>query len=334
MNSFELVKAFPVILVLLFISAAQAQETYASLKLERTIPLENVSGRIDHMAVDVAGQRLFVAALGNNTVQVVDLKNGKQIQSLSGFAEPQGIAYVPEFDKLFVANGADGTCRILDGHSFKTIGTVKLGDDADNVRYDEKAKRVYVGYGDGALAAIDAKTGAKVADIKLAAHPESFRLEANGPRIFVNVPGADQIVVVDREKKAVIETWPLKDARGNFPMFLDELDHRLFVGCRRPARLLVLDTANGKTVGTVQISGDTDDLFYDAGRKKIYASCGAGFIDVIQQKDADSYELRERIPTAGGARTSFFSPELGRLYLAVRAGIIVGGAEIRVFQLH
>ena len=284
------------------------------------------------MAVDVAGQRLFVAALGNNTVEVVDLKEGKRIQSLSGFAEPQGVVYVPEFDKLIVANGADGTCRILDGRSFKIVATVQLGEDADNVRYDKKDKLVYVGYGDGALTAIDAKTGAKVADIKLAAHPESFRLEANSPRIFVNVPGADQIAVVDREKKAVIETWPLKDAKGNFPMFLDESNHRLFVGCRRPARLLVLDTANGKTVSDMKISGDTDDLFYDATSKQIYASCGAGFIDLIQQKDADSYELRERIPTVSGARTSFFSPELGRLYLAVRAGIIVGGAEIRVFQ--
>lgn len=320
------------VLFLCLLNTARAQETNSLLALEKTIPLPNVEGRIDHMAVDVAGQRLFVAALGNDTVEVVDLKSGKRIQSLSGFAEPQGIVYVPEFDKLFVANGVDGTCRILDGHSFKTIGTVELGDDADNVRYDEKAKQVYVGHGDGALAAIDAKTGAKVADIKLAAHPESFRLEANGPRIFVNVPGAGQIAVVDREKKAVIETWPIKDAKGNFPMFLDESNHRLFVGCRRPARLLVLDTANGKTVGTVKISGDTDDLFYDVSRKQIYVSCGAGFIDVIQQKGADSYELRERIPTVSGARTSFFSPELSKLYLAVRAGIIVGGAEIRVFQ--
>ena len=334
MNIFKLVKTLLILLGLFSFSLAQAQETNASLKLEKTIPLENVSGRIDHMAMDAAGQRLFVAALGNNTVEVVDLKAGKKVQSLSGFAEPQGIVYVPEFDRLFVANGSDGTCRILDGHSFKTIGTVELGDDADNVRYDEKAKVVYVGYGSGALAAIDAKTGNKLADIKLAAHPESFRLEANGPRIFVNVPGAGQIAVVDREKKAVTETWPLKDAKANFPMYLDELNHRLFVGCRRPARLLVIDMANGKTVANLEISGDTDDLFYDASHKQIYVSCGAGFIDVIKQNSADSYELREKIPTVSGARTSFFSPENGELYLAVRAGMISGGAEIRVYKIQ
>jgi DNA-binding beta-propeller fold protein YncE len=313
--------------------AAKAQPTTA-LTLDKTIPLENVEGRIDHMAADVAGQRLFVAALGNNTVEVVDLKAGKKIQSLRGFAEPQGMVYVPEFDRLFVANGSDGTCRILDGHSFKTVSTIQVGDDADNVRYDEKAKVVYVGYGDGGLAAIDARTGNKTADIKLAAHPESFRLEANGSRIFVNVPGANQIAVVDREKKAVTGTWPVNDARANFPMFLDESNQRLFVGCRRPARLLALDMVNGKTVGNLEISGDTDDLFYDAGRKQIYVSCGAGFIDVVKQTGANGYELREKIPTVRGARTSFFSPERGELYLAVRAGMISGNAEIRVYKIQ
>lgn len=312
--------------------SAQGHETTPVLKLIQTIPLPNVEGRIDHMAMDIAGQRLFVAALGNNTVEVVDLKAGKDVQSLSGFAEPQGIVYVPEFAKLFVANGSDGTCRILDGHSFKTIGTVQLGDDADNVRYDGKAKQVYVGYGAGALAVIDAKTGTKVADIKLEAHPESFRLEKNGTRVFVNVPGADQIAVVDRGKRAVVETWPMKDAKANFPMFLDEADHRLFVGCRHSARLLVLDTTTGKTVSNLEISGDTDDLFYDSKRKQIYVSCGAGFIDVIKQNNPDTYQMRERIPTTSGARTSFFSPENGELYLAVRAGLVSGSAEIRVYR--
>src|SRR6266436_2027876 len=149
-------------------AGAQAQEATSPLALDKTIPLERVAGRIDHMAADTAGQRLFVAALGNNTVEVLDLKAGKTIQSLPGFAEPQGIAYVPELDRVFVANGQDGTCRILDGHSFKTISAVSLGDDADNVRYDEDTKRIYVCYCSCALDVLDAKTGAKLADIKLA----------------------------------------------------------------------------------------------------------------------------------------------------------------------
>jgi DNA-binding beta-propeller fold protein YncE len=318
--------------VLFLVATLSAQENAASLKLGKTIPLEKVKGRIDHLAVDVAGQRLFVAALGNDTVEVVDLKAGKRIQSVTGLAEPQGIAYVPEFKKLFVANGSDGTCRVLDSQSFKTIATVPLGDDADNVRYDEKAKQVYVGYGEGGLAVIDARNDTKIGDINLAAHPESFRLETNGSRIFVNVPGADEIAVVDRDKKAVTETWPVKDAKANFPLILDEANHRLFVGCRRPARLLTLEISSGKVVGSVEISGDTDDLFYDAKRQQVYVSGGAGYIDVINEAGASPGKLRERIPTASGARTSLFSPELDELYLAVRAGMFSGNAEIRVYK--
>ncbi len=310
--------------------SARAQEAMP-LTLEKTIPLEKVGGRIDHMGVDAAGQRLFVAALGNNTVEVVDLKAGKQIQSLPGFAEPQGIVYVPEFDRLFVANGSDGTCRILDGHSFKTISTVELGDDADNVRYDEIAKKVYVGCGNGALCVIDARTGAKGAEIKLAGHPESFRLETGGPNVFVNVPGAGQIAVVNREKSAVIQTWPLTEAKSNFPMFLDEANRRLFVGCRRPGKMLIYDYSSGRLVTAVSISGDTDDLFYDAQDQLIYVSCGAGNIEVIKQNDADHYQQIRTLSTAPGARTSLFIPELNLFCLAVpHRGS--QSAEIRVFK--
>lgn len=311
--------------------SVQAQETNTPLTLDKTIPLPNVEGRIDHMAVDVAGQRLFMAALGNNTVEVLDLKNGKQIQSLPGFAEPQGITYVPEFDRLFVANGVDGACRILDGHSFKTISTVNVGEDADNVRYDEAAKKIYVGYGSGALAAIDAKTGAKAADIKLAGHPESFRLETGSARIFVNVPKADHIAVVDREKGTVTGTWPLKEAKSNFPMILDEANHRMFVGCRSPAEMLVYDSASGHLVTSIAIDRDTDDLFYDARNRLLYVSCGGGSIEVIKQNGADNYQKLATLPTALGARTSFFIPELKLLCLAVphRGN---QAAEIRVYK--
>ena len=321
-----------IVLSALFVSA-NAQDATAPLTLDKTIPLEKVEGRIDHLAADVAGQRLFVAALANNTVEVLDLKAAKAIQSLPGFAEPQGIAYVPELDRLFVANGQDGTCRIIDGHSFKTISSVPCGEDADNVRYDDKARRIYVGYGGGALAVLDAKTGAQLADIKLAGHPESFRLETGAPWIFVNVPNANHIAVVDREKGTVTETWPLKQAKANFPLFLDETNHRLFAGCRKPAKLLVFDTSapGGRQVATVPISSDTDDLFFDARNKFIYVSCGQGVIDVIKQTGADTYEKVKAIPTPAGARTSLFLPELKMFCVAVpHHG--AQSAEIRVFK--
>ncbi len=325
-------KPLPV-LVLFSAIAACAHAQNVPLTLDKTISMPKVEGRIDHMAADIAGQRLFVAALGNNTVEMLDLKAGKTIQSLPGFAEPQGIAYAPELNRVFVANGQDGTCRILDGQSFNTITSVQCGEDADNVRYDAKAGRIYVGYGGGALAVLDAKTGAKLADIKLAGHPESFRLETAGPRIFVNVPKADHIAVVDREKAEVTATWPLKEAKSNFPLILDEANHRLFSGCRNPARLLVYDyTATpGRLVTTILISRDTDDLFYDAANKRLYVSCGQGSIDVIRQTDADHYTVEKTISTATGARTSLFVPEPKILCLAVphRGNQL---AEIRVFK--
>jgi hypothetical protein len=262
----------------------------------------------------------------------VDLKAGEKIQSLSGFAGPQGIVYVPEFDKFFVANGTDGTLRILDGHSFKTISTVDLGDDADNARYDENAKMVYVGYGSGALAVIDAKTGAKVGDIKLDGHPESFRFETGGTKIFVNVPKAGHIAVVDREKESVIEKWPLKEAKSNFPMILDDANHRLFVGCRSPVKVLVYDSsADDRLITSIAIPHDTDDLFYDARNKLLYVSCGEGSLEIIKQNDADNYQNLATIPTASGARTSLFIPKLKLLCLAVpHRGS--QAPEIRVFK--
>jgi hypothetical protein len=178
-------------------------------------------------------------------------------------------------------------------------------------------KKLYVGYASGALAVIDAQKMQRVGDIKLDGHPESFQLEKGGTRIFINVPDAREIVVVDREKSAVVAKWPLKEAAANFPMALDEVNKRIFVGCRRPARLLVLDMDSGKVVASVSCVGDTDDLFYDVEQRRIYISGGEGAITVIRQVDADKYEALGDQSTASGARTSFFSAEMKSLYLAL-----------------
>jgi DNA-binding beta-propeller fold protein YncE len=310
---------------------ATAAASAAPLELETTIPLPGVNGRIDHLAADAGGQRLFVAALGNNTVEVIDLKAAKRVRSLAGFHEPQGLAWLPEFNRLVAANGGGGKCDILDGSTFEPVKNVNFGDDADNVRYDAKAKRVYVGYGKGGLGIISAGDGSKAGEIKLAGHPESFQLEKNGSRIFVNVPGTQQVAVVDREKNSVVATWPLKEARANFPMALDEANARLFIGCRAPAKLVVLDSKTGRVVATAGIDGDTDDLFYDAKRKQIYVVCGAGVIDVFRQESADAYSALGKVQTAAGARTGLFVPDLDWLFVAVphRGG---QGAEVRVFK--
>jgi len=289
----------------------------APLKLEKTIPLSGVEGRIDHLSVDLNNQRLFVAALGNNTVEVLDIQGAKRLDTISGLHEPQGVLYVPGENRLFVANAKDGTCRMYDASSFQLLQTINYGDDADNIRIDAPAKQIYVGYGSGALGILDVN-GNKLGDVKLDAHPESFQLEKKGSRIFVNLPDSQKIAVVDRKKKAVVGQWETGGALANFPMALDETNHRLFTVCRRPAVLVVLNTDSGAVVAKIPTVGDSDDVFYDPTRKRIYASGGEGAIAVLQQKDSDHYQEIARIPTVKGARTSLFVPELGRLFLAVR----------------
>ncbi len=295
------------------VGAAQS----AGLKLIQTIPLPGVTGRFDHFALDAKGHRLFVAALGHNTLEVLDIEAGQRLKSIAGLHKPTGVLYLMNANQIAVANGDDGTFKLFDGSSYELVKSLGALDDADNVRFDAKAGTIYVGYGSGAIAVIDAATMKQTGSIKLAAHPESFQLEVQGPRIFVNVPEAEQIAVIDRQKQSVTAAWPMKEFRDNFPMALDEANHRLFVGCRKPARLVIFDTNTARVVTDLAISGDTDDLFYDAARKRLYLSCGEGLMDVVAQRDANHYERIERVPTASGARTSFYSPALDRLWLAV-----------------
>lgn len=287
------------------------------LRLENIIELPDVQGRIDHMSIDIKGERLFVSALGNNTLEVVDLKSGKRTKTIGQLKEPQGALYIPELNRLYIANGNDGSVRIFDASSYAPLKALDYGDDADNVRYDTAHKTIYVGYGSGALGEFDSD-GNKLSDIKLDAHPESFQLEKNSPRIYVNLPKSRKVVVVDRDKHTILAAWKTDMAFANYPMALDESEHRLFVVTRLPARLLVFDTNNGNIVQKLSAVGDCDDVFYDKARKRIYASGGDGEISVFQEEDADHYREAARIATVKGARTSFFSPELDRLFLAVR----------------
>src|SRR5437870_9459075 len=297
------------------IIAAHAQEK--TLKLKQTIPLPGVEGRIDHFALDASGERLFVCALGNNTVEVLDLRKGERIRSITGLGAPQGIVYIPELDRLFVANDKGGIFKIYDGKSLQQISELNFEDDADNVRYDGATRKIYVGFGSGGIAVVNAPDGKQIGSIKLSAHPEAFELEKNGKRIFVNVPNSRYVAVIDREKGEVVATWKTDLAFGNFPMALDEANHRLFVGCRLPSKLVVLNTDSGEIVAKLDISGDPDDVFYDGKRHRIYAICGAGKIDIIEQTDPNNYKALTKIDTADGARTGLFVPERDILFIAV-----------------
>lgn len=310
------IRCYMLLILGVLIPLCGLSQTGSPLRLEKEIPLPKVEGRIDHLSADIQGERLFLSALGNGTVEVIDLKQGSRVHEIEGLKEPQGVLYESNQNKLYVACGGDGTFRIYDGVTFSPLKTFNLGDDADNIRYDAAKKEVLVGYGSGGLASFNAGLE-KTYDIKLSAHPESFQLEKNGPRIFVNLPRSFGIGIIDRQQQRVVGKWHGGDAFSNFPMALDETDKRLFVGFRLPARLLVFDTDSGKIVSKFPIVGDSDDLFFDAAHRLIYAIGGEGFVDVFRQDSPDRYQRVVRIPTASGARTGLFVPDLDRLFVAI-----------------
>jgi DNA-binding beta-propeller fold protein YncE len=297
-------------------TAVMARTAGAPLALETKIPLGEVSGRIDHLGIDVKRRRLFVAELGNNSLGVVDLAGGTA-RTIDGFSEPQGVAYVPFADSVYVANGGDGSVRVLRGEDLAPVGRIELGDDADNVRVDDARHRVLVGYGKGALAVIDPTSRSKTGDIRLKGHPESFRVDETGARIFINVPDSHEIEVADLAA-GTSRSLPTADAGSNFPMAIDQDAHSVLVVFRSPPTLMALSTQDGQVKAKAATCSDADDVFVDAKRRRVYVSCGEGVVDVFAAETA-GYRRLARVLTVPGARTSLFVPELDQLYVAVRA---------------
>jgi DNA-binding beta-propeller fold protein YncE len=288
----------------IFSQSAPGTDQPRPLVLTEAIATPGLVGRFDHFGFD-GKNRLFVAALGNNSVEVIDISARVRERSLTGIPRPQGVVYAPDAKKLFVASSA-GTLRIFDGTSYTLLKEIDFHGDVDNLRYDPAAHRVYVGFGEdetGAIGTVDALTNERLPEeYKLGAHPESFQLESEGPNIYVNLPDLKQIAVVNR-KTGAIARWPLT-LEHNFPMALDEPDHRLFVATHEPARLAIFDTTSGRTVAELPTVQDADDVYYDAARKRIYICGGEGFISVFQQADPDHYSLLAKVPSALGARTA------------------------------
>jgi YVTN family beta-propeller protein len=309
-------------------TAASAQSADSGpLQLEAKILLGDIRGRIDHMAIDLKRQRLFVAELGNDSVGVVDLANRSVIRTITGLNEPQGIGYEPSTDTLYVANARDGSLKLFDGSAYKATGQIELGGDADNIRIDSAAKRVAIGYGDGALAFIDSSTRSKVQNVPLKAHPESFQIFQD--RIFVNLPNSHAVAVVDVKTGKQVASWPMGKS-GNFAMTVDPDRSRILVVFRSPPELAAFSITDGKPVAAIATCGDVDDLFLDAKRNRVYVSCGAGYVDVVEAGDT-TYRQIGRVPTASGARTSLFVREMDRLLVAVRAGP-AGPAAVWIFK--
>jgi DNA-binding beta-propeller fold protein YncE len=255
-------------------------QAQVQLELERTIALPNVSGRIDHLAVDVPHQRLFVAELGNGSADRIDLSSG-ETRRIEGLKEPQGLAYLPDRDELVVASGGDGTVRFFDASSLAPVGSVSLGDNADNVRVDPKTGQVVVGYGSGALAIVDPVRRTVVRTIALGAHPESFQIDGEGRKAFVNVPEAHKIVVADLDSGRVLANWRAAHL-SNFPLALGEASRIVGVVYRIPSRLVLTEAASGTTKVDLPTYDDADDLYFDDKRHRVYVSCGSGVIEAFE----------------------------------------------------
>ncbi len=298
----------------------------AVLATDGVIALPDTAGRIDHLAVDLARKHLFVAELGNGSVDVVDLAARKVFHRIAGLKDPQGIAYDEKFDLLAVASGGDGTLRLYSGRDFTPRGVLALGDDADNLRVDP-AGHVIVGYGGGALAVIDPVKLRKIAQIDLPGHPESFQID--GVRVFINIPDAGQIAVADLGRAVLTGRWKPPKLSANFPMALDGNGH-VAIAFRSPPRLALIDQTSGTILASVESCGDADDLFFDAARKRFYVSCGSGSVDVVAAEEPNLRPV-SRVPTSWGARTALFVPELDRLFVAERAGLLGSQAAIAVF---
>jgi len=303
-----------------------------SLKELKQVMLPRLEGPVSHLAVDIKNQRIFLAATSNNTIEVYDAQRLAHLSTITGLAQPMDIAVLPESGNLLVSNGADGSLRTYDGQTLKLLDSKLLGGDADRIGIVPGGKTVCVGWGVGGLAIVDLPSGHR-SNIKLSSHPESFQLDSTGNRIFVNLPGVSQIVEIDRRSQTIFSSWPLHPYRDNGPMAIDEANRRIFVVCRKPAKLLVLNMDDDAVMASMSTVGDAGDVFYDRERKRIYVVGGEGFVDVFQQKSADDYSVLSHTITVPGARNGLFVPEWNRVYVVARNRPPFDTAEIFSFGI-
>ena len=321
-------------IVLSFLAiASQSRAAEPSLELIQTIVLKGKAGKLDHLALDAKRERLFLANTANGSLDVVDLKEGKLFKQIKGQTGIQGIAYATDLDKVFVGLGGGGLCNVFGGEQYQPLKTIKFSGDADNTRYDPATHLTFVAHDEKALGIIDAKTYAVSPDLKLPGAAEGFQIESKRPRLYLTIPSPSQVLVIDTVKKEVLATYPIKAASNGHPLAIDEANKRIFIGCRTDPTVVVLDSESGKEITSVAIPKDIDDLHYDAKRKKLYASCGEGFLVVLNQASPDKYEVTEKVPTVSQAKTSLFNPDANRLYLAVPRQPNQEGPEIRVYKV-
>lgn len=321
--------------LILAASATLAQN--ASLVVAKTITLPGIQGKFDHFAVDEAGNRLFAAATGSKSLQVVDLTSGNVIQSLTGLGKPHGLAWIASSGDLYLADGEKAALDIFHGTPLVLVKTLPLSEDADDMVYDATTGMLYVGHSGsdtahpGRIAIIDTKNQTQKASIPAAAHPEALEIDKATDRVFANIADAAGIAVIDGKTLTQSAVWKLTSAKNNVPLAYDEEQRILFVACRTPARLLILDGDSGKELGELPSDLGVDDLFYDADAHQVYLIAGSGAIDVYKIDANKNVKAMGVIHTAAGAKTGLLVPSRNALYVGV-PGSGVTASSILVYS--
>ncbi|MGA3372211.1 MAG: histidine-type phosphatase [Terracidiphilus sp.] len=324
-------------LCLLVCCAVSHAQSPAPLSLSRTIPLPGVSGRFDHLAIDAAGNRLFIAATGNHSVEVINLTTDKVEQSITGLGKPHGLAWIAATGSLYVADGSLGELRVYSGTPLALAGKIKLSDDADDMVYDEADHLLFVGHGGGnaanpaKVAVVETKSFTLAASVSVATHPEALDIDPKSGRVFANIADANEVAVIDTASKAVAARWKLTKAADNVPMAFDAEHQLLYVACRKPGTVIALDAATGKEISSQPAADGADDLFYDPALRRVYVIAGSGEVDSYQVDEAKNLHPMEALHTAAGAKTALFVPAQNLLYVGV-PGAGDHPAEIRVYS--
>jgi hypothetical protein len=325
-----------VLAVLLGLSAHHAQPQITSpLTLQRIIALPAGTGKFDHFAVDLRSNRLFIAATGNHTIEVADLNTGTVVQTIEGLGKPHGLVWIPETKRLYASDGAQGDLKVFEGWPLKLTTSIKLSEDADDMVYDAKTRLLYVGHGGGAIpaqvAVIDTNDQSLKCELLVKTHPEGLEIDNVHDRIFVNVAEAAEVAVIDGASHSLAGSWKITRARNNVPLAFAELYNLLFVACRVPGRLVVLDGESGKEMADLAADEGADDLFYDAELHRIYLVAGSGVVDTYQLEADKTVHALPVIHTSAGSKTGLLVPAHHALYVGV---VPTGGkeAEIRVYS--
>jgi streptogramin lyase len=331
------IKSFCVALVVsLSAFSAHAQST-SPLTPKPAIALPEGTAKFDHFAIDLKANRLFIAATGNHSVAVLDLNSGKVTESLTGLGKPHGLAWIDAANRLYASDGAQADLKIFDGQPLKISKSIKLSDDADDMVFDAKTNLLYVGHGgsDAAnparIAVVDTATNLLLTNLPVATHPEGLEIDSATDRIFANLADSAEIAVIDGATHQQSATWKLTRAKDNVPLAYDDDHQILFVACRAPAKLLVLDGSSGKELADLPSDAGADDIFYDSELHRVYLIAGSGAIDVYEIDAGKSVRAVGVTHTSPGAKTGLFVPTQHTLYVGAAAN---GGkqAEILVYS--